>query len=446
MIPRAAVDRGSLGEPPGTQGASIEHIALRNAVYEPLAVDTLPIRLGGVAQITDRIGEPSGWRVTEIGDGNLNLVFIVAGQRGRVVVKQALPYVRAVGESWPLSLNRAYFEHHALTRLGNRAPDRLPQLYLFDQSQAMQVIEHLSPHVVLRKQLIAGEVLPRLGLELGTYLARAAFRGSDLCMPTVQLKADVALFQGNSELTGITEDLFFTDVFRECSRNRKTPGLDADAAMVRRDRELKIAALELKTRFSTVRQTLLHGDLHTGSVMVCDADTKIIDAEFATYGPIGFDLGSLLGNLWLAYFAQAAHRDTVEDCASYRSWILQVVADVWGFFAAEFSHLWRTERDGILGGRDLFELQNDADGAEIVLQSTLETIWQDTLGYAGLEIHRRILGFAHVADFEAIADDAVRAACARKALTAGRRLTVNRRSLTNVIQANDLVDGLGVTG
>jgi 5-methylthioribose kinase len=246
-------------------------------------------------------------------------------------------------------------------------------------------------------------------------------------------------------LTGITEDLFFTDVFRECSRNRKTPGLDADAAMVRRDRELKIAALELKTRFSTVRQTLLHGDLHTGSVMVCDADTKIIDAEFATYGPIGFDLGSLLGNLWLAYFAQAAHRDTVEDCTSYRAWILQVVAEVWSVFTAEFSLLWRTERHGILGGRDLFELQDDSRGAEIVLQSTLEAIWQDTLGYAGIEMHRRILGFAHVADFEAIADDAVRAACARKALAAGRRLTVYRRSLTTVAQANDLVDGLGVT-
>jgi 5-methylthioribose kinase len=421
----------------------IEHTALRTTAYEPLRVDTVPTRLGAIAQITARIGAAAEWRVAEVGDGNLNLVFIVTGERGRIVVKQALPYVRAAGDSWPLSLNRAYFEHHALTRLGQRAPDRLPQLYLFDQTQAMQVIEHLSPHVILRKQLIAGELLPRLALDLGSYLARSLFRGSDLCMPTTLLKADVALFLGNSELTGITEDLFFTDPFCECSRNRHTPGLDAEAAAVRADRELKIAALELKTRFSTVRQSLLHGDLHSGSVMVCDVDTRIIDAEFATYGPMGFDLGSLLGNLWLAYFAQAAHRVSVEDCASYRRWILQVVAEIWGVFATEFSQLWRTERHGILGGKELFELQHDPGGAEIVLQSTLEAIFQDTLGYAGLEMHRRILGFAHVADFEAIADDAARAACERKALASGRQLAVYRRSLTSVAQANALVAAQG---
>jgi 5-methylthioribose kinase len=417
---------------------------LPNASYEPLRIDTVSIRLGDIAQITDRIGNPAGWRVTEVGDGNLNLVFVVTGERGRIVVKQALPYVRSAGESWPLSLNRAFFEHHALTRLGNRAPERLPRLYLFDPTQAIQIIEHLSPHVILRKELIAGAILPRLSRDLGMYLARSLFRGSDLCMPTTQLKADVALFLGNSELTGITEDLFFTDPFCECSRNRHTPGLDADAAAVRRDRELKIAALELKTRFSTVRQTLLHGDLHTGSVMVCDSDTRIIDAEFATYGPMGFDVGSLLGNLWLAYYAQTAHRATVEDCAMYRAWILQVVAEVWSVFAAEFSHLWRTERDGILGGKELFELQDDSGAAEIVLQSTLQAIWQDTLGYAGIEMHRRILGFAHVADFEAIANDAVRATCEREALAAGRQLAVYHRSLATVAQANDLIAAKGL--
>ena len=43
-------------------------------------------------------GEPSAWRIREVGDGNLNLVFIVEGDSGGVVVKQALPYVRLVGE------------------------------------------------------------------------------------------------------------------------------------------------------------------------------------------------------------------------------------------------------------------------------------------------------------------------------------------------------------
>ena len=44
-----------------------------------------------------------GWQAREIGDGNINFVFLVEGPAGGVIVKQALPYVRVVGESWPLT-------------------------------------------------------------------------------------------------------------------------------------------------------------------------------------------------------------------------------------------------------------------------------------------------------------------------------------------------------
>ena len=54
------------------------------------------------------------WTMREVGDGNLNLVFIVKGPTGGVCVKQALPYVRLVGKSWPLPIDRAHFEHEAL--------------------------------------------------------------------------------------------------------------------------------------------------------------------------------------------------------------------------------------------------------------------------------------------------------------------------------------------
>lgn len=41
----------------------------------------------------------------EVGDGNLNPVFKIFDTEGvsRIIVKQALPYVRCVGESWPLT-------------------------------------------------------------------------------------------------------------------------------------------------------------------------------------------------------------------------------------------------------------------------------------------------------------------------------------------------------
>jgi 5-methylthioribose kinase len=406
--------------------------------YQPLDPQSLPTRLGRLREMVALVGPAKTWRVSEVGDGNLNLVFIVEGSKGSVVVKQALPYARVVGESWPMSLDRTYFEYQALTRLGARDPGRLPTVHWFDRTQAIMVMEHLIPHVILRKALIAGRRLPNLGEQLGLYLARALFRGSDFSMDTAVRKADLALFAGNVELSGITEDLFFTDPFHDHPRNRCTKGLSADAEAIRGDRDLKLAAVALKARFCSSLQTLLHGDFHTGSVMVTEADSRVIDAEFAVYGPIGFDIGSLLGNLWLAFFAQSAHRETEDRTAEYQAWILGVITRVWDTFTAEFARLWREERGGILGGRELFELQGDAIGAELALQAHLQEIWQDTLGFAGIEMHRRVLGLAHIPEFETIADQALRVRCERRALEMGRYIAVHRGKIANTQAANDV--------
>jgi 5-methylthioribose kinase len=52
-------------------------------------------------------GSKGEWRAKEIGDGNINFVFVVEGPAGGVIVKQGLPYVRCVGEDWPLSQVRS---------------------------------------------------------------------------------------------------------------------------------------------------------------------------------------------------------------------------------------------------------------------------------------------------------------------------------------------------
>src|SRR5262245_25895979 len=84
--------------------------------YRILADGALRDYLGSLPAVAARLGgSPEAWSVTEVGDGNLNLVFIVKGPNAGMAVKQALPYVRLVGESWPLPLSRAHYEHLALT-------------------------------------------------------------------------------------------------------------------------------------------------------------------------------------------------------------------------------------------------------------------------------------------------------------------------------------------
>lgn len=411
------------------------HTALQ---YEALSAETLASRLGTLRVLQERIGDnPREWRIREVGDGNLNLVFIVEGGSGAVIVKQALPYIRLVGDSWPLPLKRAFFEYHALTRQAARDPGSVPEIYLFDETQALIVMEYLSPHVILRLALIEGRKLPDLARDLGLFTARTLFRGSDLSMTAAARKADLAMFAGNVELCDITENLVFSDPYFAAPLNRHTsPHLDELVAQLRADRDLKVEAQNLKHAFAAKAQTLVHGDLHTGSIMVTEDETKVIDPEFAFYGPIGFDVGMLLSNFWMAHFAQRGHERTPGERDAKRREILDIAAGIWAQFSEEFARLWRSERTGILYQRSLFEDQGDSLGAEQALHHVLADIWRDAMGFAGIEMHRRILGLAHNADFEKIEDEALRARCEAAALKLGRHLVVNRFQILDIATVN----------
>ncbi|MER8590328.1 S-methyl-5-thioribose kinase [Mesorhizobium sp. M1182] len=407
--------------------------------FEALSVETLAGRLGANEALCSQIGkDTSQWKVREVGDGNLNLVFIVEGAEGAAVVKQALPYVRLVGDSWPLPLKRSFFEYHALTRQQARAPGSVPDIYHFDEGQALIIMEYLSPHIILRRALIEGRQLPNIATDIGLFMARTLFRGSDLHMATKDRKADLALFADNVELCDITENLVFSDPYFGAKMNRHTsPQLDGIVAELRADRDLKVEAQRMKHIFAANAETLLHGDLHSGSIMVTDTETRMIDPEFAFYGPIAFDVGMLLANFWMAFFSQRGHeQDGSRD--AMRDYLIGVTVETWSVFRAEFSHLWRTERTGMLYQKSLFEDQGDRLGAEQALDHMLNSIWTDLLGFAGVEVHRRILGLAHNADFETIADPDLRARCEAKALKFGRHLAVNRRQIHSIDEVNRL--------
>src|SRR3954467_11893985 len=137
--------------------------------------------LAGVADLAATLGgEPASWSITEVGDGNLNLVFIVKGDRGGIAVKQALPYVRLVGESWPLPLSRSHYEYLALTHQARLAPGLVPAVLHHNEGLALVVMELIEPHVIMRRGLIAGALYPRFVGDIATFMARTLFFSSDL--------------------------------------------------------------------------------------------------------------------------------------------------------------------------------------------------------------------------------------------------------------------------
>jgi 5-methylthioribose kinase len=216
-------------------------------------------------------------------------------------------------------------------------------------------------------------------------------------------------------------------------RNRWTsPQLDAEAAAIRGDGALKRKVSELKVKFMTDAQALLHGDLHTGSIMITQDDTRVIDPEFALVGPMGFDVGKLLGNLLLAFFSQAGHETRAGEREAYRAWLLETTEGVWIGFERKFLALWRERRTGDAYPQAL--LPEGSIELARARKDYMARLWNDAVGYAGTSMIRRTLGLAHNADLETIADPDRRAGCERNVLRLGRELIIGSGAIGSIAE------------
>jgi 5-methylthioribose kinase len=410
------------------------------APYKILDASAVLDFLSGLEDVRCRLGgSASEWRVSEVGDGNLNLVFIIEGPRGSACLKQALPYVRAAGPSWPMSADRVRYEHSYFRAIAPHVGNLIPALYHFEPELQCIVMQRLSPHIILRRGLIAGQRYPNAARDVGEYIARASFFTSDLAWPFERKLEASMLFARNTPLIRITVDLIFAEPYFAAPRNRHTsPELDQAAAKLRSDGTVKLAAARFGEKFLTEPQALVHGDLHSGSVMVTESDTRVIDPEFAFYGPIGFDLGAFLGNLLLSWYSQPGHAGGGSGRESYRGWILGEARVFWETFRGRFSALWMEHRKGDVYPAPLFDGSEGASALVRARDDYLARLFADMLGFAACKMIRRILGFAHVLDLESIADRRIRAECETAALAMACWLLTSPqefRSMDDVAQA-----------
>ncbi|MGY5957961.1 S-methyl-5-thioribose kinase [Kosakonia sp. BK9b] len=371
-------------------------------------------QFGGLADPTELVD------AQEVGDGNLNLVFKIFDRQGvsRIIVKQALPYVRCVGESWPLTLDRARLEAQTLVEHYQHCPQHTVHIHHFDPELAVMVMEDLSDHKIWRGELINNTYYPQAAAQLGEYLAQTLFHTSDFYLHPHSKKARVAQFI-NPEMCEITEDLFFNDPYQIHERNNYPAALEADVAALREDAQLKLAVASLKHRFFSQAEALLHGDIHSGSIFVAEGSLKAIDAEFGYFGPIGFDIGTAIGNLLLNYCGLPGHLG-IRDAAAAREQRLSDIQTLWTTFSTRFLAL-AAEKT-----RDAALAQPGYAGA------FLQKVWVDAIGFCGTELIRRTVGLSHVADIDTIADEDMRHACLRHAISLGKALIVIAGRINNV--------------
>ncbi|KIL41259.1 methylthioribose kinase [Gordoniibacillus kamchatkensis] len=363
----------------------------------------------------------------EIGDGNLNLVFHITDPASgkSLILKQALPYAKVVGESWPLTLDRARIESEALRIEGELCPDLTPKVYAYEPDLALTVMEDLSDHIIMRRGLIEKNRYPRFAADIGRFLARTLFFTSDLAMNLQQKKLQVKSFI-NPDLCKITEDLIFDDPYTDSPNNSIEAHIRDAAEAIWADKELHLEVALLREKFLTKAQALLHGDLHTGSIFIKPDSTKVIDPEFAYYGPMGFDIGAVIANLLLNYAGQEGWSPDAAERADYRRYLLDTVQGVWTEFERNFRALWNEHAADRMartpGYQDVY----------------VAALLQDTIGFAGCKMVRRVYGLAHVADIDRIEDAAARERAQRLALAIGTALIKRNRSARSFDEVLDI--------
>lgn len=355
--------------------------------YQILTAETVPAYIDsqpGLAGIVDT----ATLDVAEVGDGNLNLVFVCKDGNGSgICLKQALPYVRLVGESWPLTPERVIAEARGLAAAAGVVPHLVPGYYGVDPAAHVLAMEYLMGWDMWRSRLNEGEIHRGVGADLGVYVANLAFHTSLFGVDQLEIKRRMAEAI-NPELCKITEDLVFTEPYIDAENNSFVDELRSEVEAMRADERLLAEVGLLKQRFMTAGEALIHGDLHTGSVMVRQmgerGECRVIDPEFCYYGPVGFDLGALIGN----YLAARARAIVLGRPIEYQEWLAGLAVETWDAFEGEMRRLWPSRLD-----------KTWTDG---FLEAWLRRVAGDAIGFGGCKANRRIIGLAKVTDIQTL--------------------------------------------
>jgi len=238
----------------------------------------------------------------------------------------------------------------------------------------------------MRTALTNFETFPHFSEHITDFLVNTLLRTSDVVLNHKDKKELVRKFI-NPELCEISEDLVFTEPFHNnFNRNEVTPGNEHFVQKnLYMNTELHEKVAILKFYFMNNTQSLVHGDLHTGSIFIDQNDTKVIDPEFAFFGPMGYDIGNLMANLIFAWARGRAYQQQ-----EFTEWIETTLVDIMDLFDSKFRTAWDEHATEVVA--------KNADFKEHYIQN----IYKDTAGMAGLELARRIVGLAKVKDITTI--------------------------------------------
>lgn len=363
---------------------------------------------------------------SEIGDGNINYIFRLKNAKTgeSVILKQADKIARSSGSE--ISIDRNRIEAEILQLHGKLAPGMAPKVYFIDPIMSCLCMEDLFDYEIMRDAIVEYKTFDKFADQISDFLVNTLLFTTDLVLDPFH-KKDMVKSYINPYLCDISERLVYTDPYTNHSGNNKI--LEGNEAFVEEevynDKKLLLEVAKLKNEFKNNAQALIHGDLHSGSIFINKNAIKVIDPEFAFYGPIGYDVGNVVGNLFFTWARAYVELEEGEKKDRFILWISESISNIIDQFQDKFKKAFKKEVIDVMGQQEGFD------------DWYLGQILSDTAGVAGLEINRRVIGTAKVADITTITSKENRKIAERILILVGKDLIINRK---DYLSGRDYID------
>ena len=353
----------------------------------------------------------------EIGDGNLNYVYRVKNNKKSVIIKQAGVHTRSNSSGRILDINRNKREAEILTYYGKKFPKLAPKIFYIDETMKLFIMEDLKDCIILRDALIKGKILYHLPEQITDFIIETTLSTADFFTDAFSKKNEVIKYT-NKELCKISEELVFTEPFFNLLKEnvfskRLKKYVEKEFY---KNKKLQFEAAKLKYEFMNNPQALIHGDLHTGSIFTNDKYIKVMDCEFAFYGPIGYDLGTLIANLIFSY----VYHLNITNNKKFMRFIYNAINDIIKLFKKKFLIKFKKDIRDISAKNEEFK------------KYYLDNVLKYSFGICGLEIIRRTTGCARVKEIESVSDEKKRADIEYNLLKIGKEVIMQREKLIKV--------------
>lgn len=378
-----------------------------------------------------RIFKNNDLDISEVGDGNVNYIYKITDGKKSVIVKFSDDYIRG-STTRKLSSARSKIESEILQKQFELSNGLAPEVYSYSEENSFIVMEDLSDYKVFRESLKNKEILFKdFGTEMAKFLYNTLFKTTDLVMDIKSKKETVARFV-NYDMCEISERLVFTEPYMN------NQGLNSysneNEEFIKKefynDPKMKYEVAKLKNLFMTKSESMIHGDLHSGSIFVNEKGLKVFDPEFAFYGPMGYDIGNIIASLMISYVVNYYENDKKDN--KFSGWIKETILSIIENYINIYNENYSKDVNTYMFDNEDFK------------KYYLTQVLRETSGYAGTEIIRRTIGVAKVWDIERVLEKEYYSDIEKDLLVIGKKLVMNSDKFYSRESYTELIENIGV--